>query len=424
MSVCKRSNTYHLRRRVPARYIEVEPRKTIWVSLHTDSESVARRKAVDAWSQLIECWEAKLAGLSDQALERYEAARELADIRGFQYLDMNSVTRLPLEKIVTRIEAAELPAQEEVLGKVDATALLGTAEIPALTIEECLKLYWSLAKDKTLGKSADQLRRWKNPRKKAIRNFVSVIGNKPINAITRDDMLDFRQYWFEKIEAGSVTPNSANKDLIHLGDILKTVNKMKRLGLDLPLGELSFKEGEKSTRPPFSDDWIKTKLLNEHALVRLNSEARAILIGMINTGYRPSEACALTGDTIIFNHDVPHISIEPDGRQLKTRHARRKIPLTGVSLEIFKEHRSGFPRYRGKSGLSATVNKYLRDNGLLESPMHSMYSLRHAFEDRMLAAGIDDRIRRDVFGHALNRERYGRGASLEQVFNLLNEIAI
>jgi integrase len=339
-------------------------------------------------------------------------------------MDMNSVTHLPLEKIVTRIEAAELPAQEEVLGKVDATALLGAAEKPALTIEECLKLYWSLAKDKTLGKNADQLRRWKNPRKKAIRNFVSVIGNKPINAITRDDMLDFRQYWFEKIEAGSVTPNSANKDLIHLGDILKTVNKMKRLGLDLPLGELSFKEGEKSTRPPFSDDWIKTKLLSEHSLARLNSEARAILIGMINTGYRPSEACALTSDTIIFDHDVPHISIEPDGRQLKTRHARRKIPLTGVSLEIFKEHRSGFPRYRGKSGLSATINKYLRENGLLESPRHSMYSLRHAFEDRMLAAGIDDRIRRDVFGHTLNRERYGRGASLDQVFNLLQKIAI
>ena len=94
MSVCKRSNKYYLRRCVPARFIDVEPRKTIWVSLHTDSESVARRKAVDAWSQLIKCWGAKLAGLSDLALERYEATRELADTRGFQYMDMNSVTRL------------------------------------------------------------------------------------------------------------------------------------------------------------------------------------------------------------------------------------------------------------------------------------------------------------------------------------------
>jgi len=36
---------------------------------------------------------------------------------------------------------------------------------------------------------------------------------------------------------------------------------MKRLGLDLPLGELSFKEDEKRSRPPFSDRWIKGELL-------------------------------------------------------------------------------------------------------------------------------------------------------------------
>ena len=52
-----------------------------------------------------------------------------------------------------------------------------------------------------------------------------------------------------------------------------------------------------------------------------------------------------------------------------------------------------------------------------------MYSLRHSFEDRMLAAGIDDRIRRDLFGHRLDRERYGKGASLEQVAELVARIA-
>ncbi|MBT3070030.1 hypothetical protein KKP04_03995 [Rhodomicrobium sp. Az07] len=30
---------------MPARYAPVEERKVIWLSLHTDSESVARRKA-------------------------------------------------------------------------------------------------------------------------------------------------------------------------------------------------------------------------------------------------------------------------------------------------------------------------------------------------------------------------------------------
>ncbi|WP_336247115.1 hypothetical protein [Octadecabacter dasysiphoniae] len=121
---------------------------------------------------------------------------------------------------------------------------------------------------------------------------------------------------------------------------------------------------------------------------------------------------------------MPHISIEPEGRQLKSQYARRVIPLVGVSLEAFRAFPEGFPRYRDSATLSATINKYLRGNGLLETPQHSLYSLRHAFEDRMLAAGIDDRIRRDVFGHRLNRERYGKGATLEHLATLMRGIAL
>ncbi len=159
------------------------------------------------------------------------------------------------------------------------------------------------------------------------------------------------------------------------------------------------------------------------ALDGLNGQARALLLGMINTGYRPSEGAALTADTIRLDGDVPHISIEPEGRQLKSHYARRMIPLTGVSLKAFKQYSEGFPRDRNRATLSAVLNKFFRANSLLETPRHSMYSLRHAFEDRMLPAGIDDRIRRDLFGHRLDRERYGKGASLEHVAELVARIA-
>ncbi len=42
MTIMKRGNTFHLHKRVPRRYQSVEERKSIWVSLHTDSETVAR----------------------------------------------------------------------------------------------------------------------------------------------------------------------------------------------------------------------------------------------------------------------------------------------------------------------------------------------------------------------------------------------
>ncbi len=423
MSIVKRGSTFQLRRRVPQRYRSVEPRAVVWISLHTDSETVARSKADRAWGQLVEAWEARLAGDTEDAEARHAAAHELARIGGFRYLDVGLIARLPVDELVARVEA--IGARRAAPDTVEASALLGTVPAPSLTLEKALELYWGLAREKTLGKSMDQLRRWKNPRVKAVRNFVEIVGNKPIEAITRDDMLDFREHWLERIEAGEVTPNSANKDLIHLGDVLKTVNTMKRLGLTLPLGELSFREGETRTRPPFSPEWIRNKLLAPGALSGLNDEARGLLLGMVNTGYRPSEGAGLTARTIRLDAAVPHIAIEPEGRQLKSAYAKRVIPLTGVSLEAFKAFPDGFPRYRESSaGLSATVNKYLKANGLLETPAHSFYSLRHAFEDRMLAAGIDDRIRRDLFGHRLDRERYGKGASLDHVARLVREIAL
>ncbi len=258
-----------------------------------------------------------------------------------------------------------------------------------------------------------------------MRNFISVVGDKALAEISGDDMLDFRGWWLEKMEADGLTANSANKDLIHLGNVLKTVNRMKRLGLALPLSELSFKEGEARPRPPFSERWIRDHLLKPGALDGLNKEARCILLAMVNTGARPSELAALTEAQIHLDAPVAHISIEPVGRQLKTRNARRVIPLVGVSLDAFKTCPKGFPKYRSSSAsLSATVNKFLRSNGLMETPDHSLYGLRHSFEDRLLAAGIDERIRQDLFGQALNRERYGKGASLSHVRDLIQRVAL
>jgi integrase len=421
MTIVRRGPNFHLRRRVPLRYRRVEPRVTIWISLHTDSETVAKQKAPRVWQHHVEAWEARMAGDTGDAERRFETARELAAVRGYRYLPAGQVAALPREELLARVEA--IPVRNDKPDMVEAAAIIGGVSEPPIMVSRALELSWTLTGDQVIGKSEDQVRRWKNPRKKAVKNFVAVVGDKEIVNLTRDDMLDFRQRWLERIEAGEVTANSANKDLIHLGDVLKTLNTMKRLGLSLPLGELSFKEGEARTRPPFSETWIKTRLLAPGALDGLNAEARGILLGMVNTGYCPSEGAALTADTIRLDCDVPHISIEPDGRQLKSHYARRVIPLTGVSLEAFRQFPEGFPRYRNSANLSAVVNKFLRTNGLLETPRHSFYSLRHSFEDRMLAAGIDDRIRRDLFGHRLDRERYGEGASLEHMAELIARIA-
>jgi len=423
MNIVRRNRTFHIVRRVPKRYESVEPRKQVWVSLHTDSETVAKQKAPTAWAHMIEGWEARLAGDTADAERRFEAARQLAQVRGVRYLAADRVAKLPREELLERVESVTKLNGDA--ARIEARAVLGGAREPGIKISRALELYWTLARQDTLGKSEDQVRRWQHPRKRAIANLIDTIGDKELAEITRDDMLDFRETWMERIANGDAQPDTANKDLQHIGNILKTVVEMKRLGISLPLERLSFKADKERSRPPFSVAWIKGKLLAPGALDGLNSEARCILLGMINTGYRPGEAAGLLPHHIRLDADVPYISIAPEGRQLKNKVSERVIPLVGISLEAFRQCPGGFPRYQESSAtLSATVNKFLREKGLLETEDHSLYSLRHSFEDRMLAAGIDERIRRDLFGHSLGRERYGEGATLAHKHDLLQQIAL
>jgi len=413
-----REGIWHLRRRVPKRYETVETRGEVTLSLHTDSYEAALGKWKGVWDNLVEGWEAKLAGDSNDAVRRHTAAVELAQLKGFRYLPMREVTQLGTMQLVERMEAAT-DAHE-------VKALSGTTPRPKITVTKLLEEYWPATRDKVLGKSKNQIRLWRNPRKKAVENFKLIVGDKAIDEITREDMLDFRQWWMERVagEEG-LKPGTANKDFTHLRGVWKKVNELKQLGIDMDslLAGLSFAEGEQRTRPPFSSDWIRNRLLAPKALTGLNTEARCVVMMMVNTGARPSEITTLNESTIDLIGPVPHIKIRPDGRTVKSPRAKREIPLWGVSLEAAKECSNGFQRYFDKPGLSGTVNAYFSENELRQTPEHSFYSLRHSFEDRMLEVGIDYRIRKDLMGHRLNGERYGAGATLAQAAALLQPIS-
>ena len=329
---------------------------------------------------------------------------------------------LPLEKIIERVDAAH--DRRGGPNMAVARALLGAVEKPQITVTGALDAFWMIASDKTLGKSQDQIRRWQNPRKKAVAAFVDVIGDLPLSEIEPDHMQDFRDHLIERIKAGEIKPNSANKDLIHLTAMLRAVDKAKRLRLDMALTGWAISEGEKRSRTGFSTAWIKDRILAPGALSRLNDEARGVILAMVNTGARPSELTCLEAPQIRIDADIPHISIEPVGRTLKSQYARRVIPLLGVSLDAFRAHPNGFPRYRDSASLSALVNKYMENNGLKEAPATTLYSLRHSFQDRMIEARVDDRIRRTLFGHRLTEDKYGEGGSLALWRDLLLPIAL
>ena len=73
---------------------------------------------------------------------------------------------------------------------------------------------------------------------------------------------------------------------------------------------------------------------------------------------------------------------------MKNPHSARHVPLVGVALAAARRHPQGFPRYRGKSSYSATVNTYLRENALMPSADHTIGGVRHTWESRLKKAGI------------------------------------
>lgn len=429
-----RGGTYHLRRRVPLRYASVEPRKVISLSLNTDSPKEAGRKAAEIWHGFLEAWEIILSGDVSTGRAKLKAMENIAARYGFPYRTQKEIAdpkTVSDEELISRVEVVP-EAQQGVKDRI-AAALLGGVEEVGLTVTDALEEFWKITVDHTRGKTPDQIRRWENPRKKAIENFVSVVGNRELRKITREDAKKFRDWWNARIDAERLSANSANKDFTHLAHTLNTVNDALGLGLALPLNKLTIKETEKGQRKAFSVKWIKDRLLAPGALDGLNLQARTIVLTCVNTGARPSEIAGLLKHHVHPDGPVPYIEVRPEGRQLKNAASARRIPLVGVSLDAVKawvdrapKGDKLFPDYFGRDKISATANKFLRENKLLETPQHSLYGLRHSFEDRMTAAepAWPERMKCDVFGHAIARERYGDGATLEHIHRRLSEIAL
>jgi len=308
---------------------------------------------------------------------------------------------------------------------VRVDALLGTAKAPRLTLSQVWDAFWHVTEDRRADMTRNQARVWANQRRLSMNLMIDAIGDIEVQEITPDDLLDFRDAMWQRVRGGQMQRDTANKRMGQAFNVLKTVNTVRRLGLSLSFDGLSFTGAENNTRAPFSDEWIRDRILAPGALDGLNTEARCILLGMVNTGYRPAEGAELRPEDIRLDTEIPHISINGAHRKLKTKQSERTIPLVGVSLEAFRQCPQGFPRYRDSSSLTATVNKYLREHGLRETPCHTFYGLRHSFEDRLLAANVDERIRRDLMGHKLvGRERYGAGARLEQLHSVLAPVAL
>ena len=420
----KRNNRYYYNRRVPKEVENYVDDTIIRLSLKTDSRKVAVKKCLEVNDELERFWLALMTNKMANNHEEFLQAVNLSRIIGSSYAPVERLKDETLSKLVQRIETAQSQPKDSPV----VPSLLGTVPEPSITISAALNTFWDISRDKTIKKSDKQIRKWKNPRKRAVRNAIKVIGDKPLNELTRDDLIRFRDWWIGRIEKEDMKCSTANKDLIHLKTIVDTVSEYKGLDIDTVrlFRKLTLAETGNRRRRPFTRAYIEDTFLKPGVLDNLNHQARNLFLVLINTGARPSELTGLKKQDIMLDAEIPHIYIRPNSnRQLKTRYSERKLPLMGCSLKAIKECPDGFPRYVGKTDtFSGLIGQFFRDNDLLPSKRHTLYSLRHGFQDRLTRVNAPDRIQAELMGHKFNRPLYGDGPTLKQKKEWLEKISL
>lgn len=426
-------------KRVPKRFAAVAlntrgaPVTQVRQCLHTDSHSEALAKAAAVEANKVAEWEAALAGDEKNAAKHFAAAKKLAETHGFVYTPAPDIAEQNLADVVKRLNAVNGPAG--ITSPTVVEAVLGGVPEVFPTIREVMQRYFDLTKTRHLKKSPAQLKRWRQKRIRAVENLLSVLSTPDhaggyrdivVSEISREDAIKFRDWWSARVEGG-LKLNTANRDISSLSELLRTWARLTNTEFDDPFAGLNLEGKDQSARPAFSLAWIKQQILADGALDGLNDEARDVFLVMINTGLRPSEITDAPIDDFVLSDKIPHIRVAPNGRELKVSHTMRDIPLLGVSLLAAQRiaGRGGIARYTHKaSGWSAAVNKYLKTNGLRESPDHVVYSIRHYVENALLAAKVDDRVRADILGHKYQRPRYGDGGGLKGRRDALKLIAL
>lgn len=422
----RRNGSWHFVRRVPTEFAAFDRRGIIKhstkIRITEDRNGRRASRIADQFNRELEAqWRALAGGVCDEQASRYEQARLRARSLGFDYLDSGEIILLPLEKRLERLEA--LISKGVANDPLARAAVLGTEKRSVFPLSKLQAEHEALIAEEVKDKSPEQMRIWRTERRRCVENLVGVVGDKSVTEITEQDGLDYVDWWRDRVVNGETNAKTANKDIGQLSRMLKDVRIRRRFKYPDIFKDLRLRGETEKSRVPFDNEFIRRYFLGG-GLNGLNEEARNVLYVMIETGMRPSEIVNLTANTIHLDTPIPYVEILPDGRQLKTEDSKRQIPLVGVALEAMKAQPKGFPRYRDKSsGMSGTLNKYLKENGLRPTVEHTVYSLRHSFKDRLVAAKAEDSLIDSLMGHRTGKPKYGNGPTLGRKLEVLSVMA-
>lgn len=419
-----KSGRWRYYRRVPRELAAFDTRNHVKQSLKTKNHREALQRAEEVHRATEALWRALAAGADrSSSVERYEAAVKLAQSYGFGYTPVEQVAKLDIDEIERRLTIAAANLDKPVV----VEAMTGTAPTPRPTLSNLWNLYEENNASSFRGMSADQKRKHKISRERAIKYAIDQMGDKALADISRGDVLAFRRWWVQKMENENLKAYSANRSFSDLKGMLTVVDDALQTNFGKAWENIRIRETNATKldkRPMFPVEWVQDRILAPGAMDDMNEDACLIVYAMVETGARLGEICNLRPEDIRLDAAVPHIEIaDRQDRRQKTAYSVRQIPLVGVSLWAMKQRPNGFARYQDKAdSASALINKVMKSKGLCPTGRHTVYSLRHTFQFRLEKAGASDRMQSDLMGHEFGRPTYGDGPEMKRRKELLESM--
>lgn len=199
---------------MPRKLAHLDSRDVIRFALNTDNIAIARdkRDELERADELF--WSALVTGESGMsALQRYQAALERASLLSFTYAPAGELGRTAsvgelLDRIETIKSEQDVPTTEALLGRVSR---------PKLKLTEAFDLYVDeIAASELTGKSQSQSASWKKVKQRAVNNFNKVVGDIPLEDISREDARKFYKRWLDRVspkdQLKGLSASSANRD--------------------------------------------------------------------------------------------------------------------------------------------------------------------------------------------------------------------
>lgn len=296
--------------------------------------------------------------------------------------------------------------------------------------------------------------------------LIRVLGDRPLAAYSRDDLLNFRGTLLRLPPRWSTASEYRGKSLDevlkgkHPGMSVNNVNtitnwvavffnwavtngyldKSPAAGLKIATGTTESEERDIYT--PEELQSIFTKLAS-HPNLKPALHPERVWLPMIiaHSAMRPSEIAQLYLDDIIEADGIPCLDINGKlDKTLKTRSAERVVPLHPTLLEYgfldyvaaarSRNQQRLFPRLtKGRDGYATKFGKWFQDFNrafITQDPRKVLYSIRHNVITQLKYAEVNTLKLEELDGHAHSGsqtdKRYGKGYQASMLLPVVKQI--